>query len=145
MKSLRIVLVILLLSMVLFVGNLYAEKKIVLRWGDVLNTSHPSVQMIDRIAKEVEKESNGSIVIQTYPGGQLGGSRDMIEAVSNGMQEMVTEGAANIGQFDPAIGLLEAPYVWRDADHLTKTMKSKIGEELSKQLIEKKGRQHGNP
>jgi TRAP-type transport system periplasmic protein len=138
MKNIRFIAAFALFSMVFFASSSYAQKKTVLKWGDVLTTSHPSVQMIDRIAKEVEKESKGSVVIQSYPGGQLGGSRDMIEAVSNNMLELTTEGAANIGQFVSAIGILEAPYVWRDANHLTKTIKGKIGEDLSKQLVEKK-------
>ena len=32
---------------------------------------------------------------QGFPNGQMGSSRDMIEAVSNGTQQLITEGAAN--------------------------------------------------
>ncbi len=130
--------------LVLFVFSLFsvfalAGGKIVIKWGDVLGPNHPSVQMIDIIAKEVKEKTNGRIEIQSYPGGQLGGSRDMIEAVANGMQEMVTEGAANFGQWVPAISIVEAPYIWRGVDHLMKAMNGPIGQEFNKQLIEKRG------
>ncbi len=113
--------------------------EVTLKWGDVLAADHISVKMIDRVAKEVAAKTSGRVEVQAYPGGQLGGSRDMIEAVANGIQDMVTEGTANFGQWVPAIGITEAPYVWRDADHLVKAMDGPIGQEFNKQLVEKRG------
>ncbi len=77
--------------------SLPAAQQVTIRWGDVVGGTHPSVQMIERIAADVKGKSNGRIVIQSFPGGQLGGSRDMIDAVASGAQQIVTEGAANFG------------------------------------------------
>ena len=114
-------------------------QQVTIRWGDVVAGTHPSVQMIDRIAADVKAKSNGRIVIQSFPGGQLGGSRDMIDAVANGAQHMVTEGAANFGAWVPAIGVVEAPYVWRDAAHLQKAMNGPIGEQFNDTLVKARG------
>jgi len=111
----------------------------VIRWGDVIGGTHPSVVMIDRVGKTVKEKSQGRLEIQAFPGGQLGGSRDMIEAVANGVQQIVTEGAANFGQWVPSISVVEAPYIWRDADHLVKTMNGAIGDDMNKQLVERRG------
>jgi tripartite ATP-independent transporter DctP family solute receptor len=111
----------------------------VLRWGDVVGGSHPSVEMITRVAASAKAKSGGSLDIQSFAGGQLGGSREMIEAVANGVQTIVTEGAANFGQWVPSISIVEAPYIWRDADHLVKTMNGPLGQEFNKQLVEKRG------
>ncbi|HSC72342.1 MAG TPA: sialic acid TRAP transporter substrate-binding protein SiaP, partial [Candidatus Methylomirabilis sp.] len=97
------------------------------------------VKMIDRIAKQASEKTQGRIQIQAYPSSQLGSSKEMIEAVVLGTQQMVTEGAANFGQWVPSISVIESPYVWRDAAHLSKVMSGPIGEDLSKQLIEKRG------
>ncbi len=113
--------------------------EITIRWGDVVGGTHPSVQMIGRVADEVKQKSNGRIEIQSFPGGQLGGSRDMIEAVANGAQHIVTEGAANFGQWVPAMSVLEAPFLWRDAAHLATAMASPIGEEFNQALIKGRG------
>lgn len=113
--------------------------EVVIKWGDTQGPTHISVQMIDRIAKDLKERTNGRVEIQNYPGGQLGGSLEMIEAVSMGMQEIVTEGCANFGQFVPSIGVMESPYVWRDAEHLAKVMASPIAEDFNRQLIEKSG------
>jgi tripartite ATP-independent transporter DctP family solute receptor len=110
-----------------------AEAATVLRWGEVLAADHPSVQMIDRIGKRVAETTQGRVTIQAFPASQLGSTKDQIENVALGTQQMTTEGAAAISQFVPALGVVEAPYVWRDAAHLP------IGQDLSRQLVEKRG------
>ena len=114
-------------------------QQVTIRWGDVVGGTHPSVQMIDRIAAEVKEKSGGRIVIQSFPGGQLGGSREMIDAVANGVQQIVTEGAANFGAWVPSISVVEAPYVWRDAAHLDKAMNGPIGESFNQTLVKARG------
>jgi len=94
-----------------------ASAQTILRWGDVVGGSHPQVLMMDRIAAEVHAQTEGRVQIQSFPGGQLGGSREMIEAVSNGSQQIITEGAANFGAWIASISVVEAPYIWRDAPH----------------------------
>ncbi|HEX4885855.1 MAG TPA: sialic acid TRAP transporter substrate-binding protein SiaP [Casimicrobiaceae bacterium] len=112
---------------------------ITIRWGDVVPATHPSVQMIERIAADVKAKSNGRIAIQAFPGGQLGGSRDMIDAVANGAQQIVTEGAANFGAWVPSISVVEAPYVWRDAAHLQKAMNGPVGQKFNETLVKARG------
>jgi tripartite ATP-independent transporter DctP family solute receptor len=133
-----IIAVVVCFSILLY-SHVWGADKIVIRWGDVLSSAHPAVKMIEMNGQKVLQKTNGQIEIQAYPGGQLGGSRDMIEAVANGMQEMVTEGAANFGQWVPSIGVIEAPYIWRGIDHLNKVMNGPLGEDFNKQLIEKRG------
>jgi tripartite ATP-independent transporter DctP family solute receptor len=116
-----------------------AEAGTIIRWGDVLAADHPSVMMITRVAKQVAEKTQGRIEIQAYPASQLGSSKDQIEAVALGTQQMVTEGAANFGQWVPSISVIEAPYVWRDDAHLTKVMSGPVGQDLNKQLVEKRG------
>jgi tripartite ATP-independent transporter DctP family solute receptor len=114
-------------------------QEITVRWGDVVPASHPSAQMVERIAAEVKAKSGGRIAVQAFPGGQLGSSRDMIEAVANGTQQIVLEGAANFGAWVPAISVVESPYVWRDADHLVKAMAGPVGRDFNNELVSKRG------
>lgn len=111
----------------------------VLRWGDVVGGSHPQVQMIERVAAEVKAKTQGRIDIQGFPGGQIGGSRDMIEAVGNGTQHIVTEGAANFGAWIPAISVVEAPFVWRDPQHLIKALNGPLLAQYNEQLVKARG------
>lgn len=97
-----------------------------IRWGELLAPSHPQVQMVERIAREVKEKTSGRIDIQTFPNGQLGSGKDMMEAVSAGALQFTTDGAGALGAFLPQLTLVEAPYLWRDAAHLAKVKDSPI-------------------
>ncbi|MEQ1615773.1 MAG: sialic acid TRAP transporter substrate-binding protein SiaP [Hyphomicrobiaceae bacterium] len=115
------------------------QGKTVIRWGDLMPATHPQAQMIERIAKDVMDKSAGRIEIQSFPAGQLGSGKDMIESVSAGNLTMTTDGGAALGQFLPQISLIEAPYLWRDAAHMAKALGSGILDDMNKTLIEKRG------
>jgi len=91
------------------------------------------------VATDVKAKSGGRIAVQAFPAGQLGSSRDMIEAVANGTQQVVTEGAANFGAWVPAISVVESPYIWRDADHLVLAMAGPVGHAFNTELVAKRG------
>ena len=55
-----------------------AGAQTVIRWGELLPTTHPQVQMLDRIAKEVKEKSSGRIEVQSFPNGQLGSAREAL-------------------------------------------------------------------
>ncbi len=114
------------------------QSAIVLRWGDVQAPTHPSVQAAERTAKEVKEKTSGRVEIQTFPSGQLGGSRDMVEATSSGAMGLVTEGGALIGQFLPQMSIIEAPYIWKDAAQMARALASPFIDELNKSLVEKR-------
>ena len=116
-----------------------AQAQTILRWGDVVGGSHPQVQMIDRVAAEVKAKTGGRVEIQAFAGGQIGGSRDMIEAVANGSQQLVTEGAANFGAWIPSISVVEAPYIWRDPQHLIKALNGPLLAQYNEQLVKARG------
>ncbi len=105
-----------------------------LRWGTVLPVSHPSVAMMDKVARQVKDATSGAVSIETFPSGQLGSSRDVIEATSSGAIQMVDEGAAQFGQFVPAFSILEAPYIWTGPDHMRRVMGSAIVGPMNAQL-----------
>ena len=124
----------LLSAATLVVLSATAQAQTILRWGDVVGGSHPQVQMIDRVAADVKTRTAGRVEIQSFANGQLGSSRDMIEAVSNGSQQLVTEGGANFGAWIPAISVIEAPFIWRDPQHLIKAMNGPLLATYNEQL-----------
>ena len=103
-----------------------ARAATIIRWATVMATSHPFVVMMERVSKQVKDETGGSLDIQIFPGGQLGSSRDVIEATSTGAIQLVDEGAAQFGQFVPQFSILEAPYIWRDPAHVRTALSSPL-------------------
>jgi len=119
--------------------NILRAQALVLRWADGQPAAHPSPQSAVKAAAEIKEKTGGRIEIQSFPNGQLGSSRDMVESVASGALTMVTEGAAQLGQFVPQLSIIEAPYIWKDAAHMTRALKSPLMDELNKALVEKRG------
>lgn len=110
-----------------------------LRWSSVLSPTHPEALMMQRIAEDLTARSNGAITMEVFPGGQLGSTADTIEAAKAGAIAMVSEGPGALGQFAPQISIIEAPYVWRDVDHLIRAMRSPLVEDLNATLVAQAG------
>ena len=109
-----------------------------IRWGESLAASHPQVQMAERVAKDVREKTAGRIDIQIFPASQLGSGKDMIEAVSAGALQMTTDGAGALGAFLPALSVIEAPYLWRDAAHMAKAAGTPLFAKLNDDLVSKR-------
>lgn len=115
-----------------------ARAATVLRWATVLTASHPSVVMMQKVAAEIREQTGGAVEIQTFPSGQLGSSRDVIEATSSGAIQMVDEGAAQFGQFVAPFSILEAPYIWRDPAHMRRAFQAPLMDDMNGQLVAKR-------
>jgi len=111
----------------------------VMRWGEMLPTTHPQVQMVDRIAKEVKEKTSGRVDIQSFPAGQLGSGKDMMESVASGALTMTTDGAAALGSFLPQLSVVEAPYLWRDPAHMARVAKAPVFAQMNDELVKKRG------
>jgi tripartite ATP-independent transporter DctP family solute receptor len=111
----------------------------VIRWGESLASSHPQVQMAERVAKEVKEKSGGKIDIQVFANSQLGSGKEMIEGVSAGALQMTTDGAGALGAFLPQLSVIEAPYLWRDAAHMAKAAGTPLFAKLNDDLVSKRG------
>jgi tripartite ATP-independent transporter DctP family solute receptor len=109
-----------------------------LRWASVLPINHPTVAMMERVARQVREETGAAVEIQTFPAGQLGSSRDVVESTSSGAIQIVDEGAAQFGQFVPQFSILEAPYIWRDPQHVRRVLASPVLEEMNAMLVAKR-------
>jgi tripartite ATP-independent transporter DctP family solute receptor len=116
-----------------------AQQAQILKWGIVLQPEHPFVLGMKKTADIVAGKTNNRIQIQVFPSAQLGTGKDMIEAVVFGSQAMATEGAAMFSQWSPRLSIMEAPYIFRDIDHMYKAMKGPIGQEMQDELVAKRG------
>jgi TRAP-type C4-dicarboxylate transport system substrate-binding protein len=81
----------------------------VIRWGEMLPPTHPQVLMVDRIAASAREQSGGRIDVQSFPNGQLGSGKDMMDMVVSGALAMTTDGAVALGTLLPPLSVLEAP------------------------------------
>src|SRR3954471_15794545 len=116
-----------------------AQTRTVIRYADVLPANYPSVVAIEAAGKEITEKTSGRVELQVFAASQLGTQRDMIEALASNALQLYTDGAGTFGSWVPAISVLEAPYVWRDAAHMAKGMASPDARALVDLLVKNRG------
>lgn len=111
----------------------------VLRWGEMLPTTHPQVLMAERVAAAAKEKSGGRLEVQLFPNGQLGSGKDMMDSVVAGALTMTTDGAAALGALLPQLSVLEAPYLWQDAAQMSRAYGSPVFNKMNEDFIAQRG------
>jgi tripartite ATP-independent transporter DctP family solute receptor len=122
-----------------FAPTVLRAQETVIRWGEMLAPTHPQVQMIDKIAAMAKEKSSGRIDIQSFPNGQLGSGKDMMDSVVSGALAFTTDGAAALGALLPQLSVIEAPYLWKDAAHMAKVGASPQFAAMNDELVAARG------
>jgi tripartite ATP-independent transporter DctP family solute receptor len=86
-----------------------------------------------KFAELVEQKSKGTVKVQVFPSSQLGNDRDMAEGMRLGSVDFSLN-AGVLSNFEPRMGVLEIPYIFRDADHMRKVLNGPVGAELAAAL-----------
>ena len=93
----------------------------------------------EHFADLVEQKSQGRLRVRLYPGGQLGDDRETVEGMKLRSIDMTVMGCALIGWYAPEYGLVEAPFVWRDYEHIDRVWRGEIGDDLRKTMRDRAG------
>lgn len=92
-----------------------------------------------KFADLVKEKSNGSVIIDVFPASQLGNEKDIIDAIEMGTIEFTLAGTAEWAKRVKAMKIFEAPFVYRDRQHLINFYHSASGQDVIKKLTDKSG------
>lgn len=127
----RFTRVALFMLLVLVPAMLFAQAKpIVLRLAETHPKGYPTEMADEEFARLVNVRSNGRIVVEVYPGSQLGEEKAVIEQVQFGAIDITRVSISPLASFVPRLNAFQMPYLYRDADHMWKVLKGDIGKEL---------------
>lgn len=113
---------VVLAGAMLSVGSVHAAD-VTMRLGHHVSVDHStSSEFIQYFADLVGANSKGAIDIQVYPAGQLGGQRELLEALEIGAIDMSYSDIGIVSNYDLALGVLDLPYVFTDMDHAYRAM-----------------------
>ncbi|MDR1059408.1 MAG: sialic acid TRAP transporter substrate-binding protein SiaP [Treponema sp.] len=143
-KAIILLVAAVLLAPAVFGTGSSDQQKAVLRWGSVHAETTITTQMMRRIIEEVNSKTGGRVEIQGYPNSSLGGSRDLVEGVQAGIMEMISEGPAQFASWIPMASIAEAPYIFRDIDHMNKALNGPFGDRLNEEFLKKNVRLLGS-
>lgn len=133
MKKLFVTLMIVsLLSGILFAAGQQegAKSKIVFKLATIYAPDHPVSLGLDDLVKTVAEESNGRLEIQHFPASQLGSEPSIHEGLRNYTVDMAVMGISEVGKRYEPVLVFDAPFIFRDADHMTKAFNSELGKDL---------------
>ncbi len=101
-----------------------------MRLAHSLPEDHAVHKALVKFAELVKERSKGDIEITVYPNGVLGGERETLEQVQNGILEFTKASAAPLEAFSPEYKVFNLPFVFRDSAHFFKVLESPVGESI---------------
>jgi C4-dicarboxylate-binding protein DctP len=110
----RRLLVVLTAAALAGAGSAHAQPKAkyTMKIAHLEAPTQPRHQGLVKLAELVKSRTNGEVEIQLYPASQLGNARQMVEGVQFGTIEATMMPAAFLGGFNPAVSILDIPYVF---------------------------------
>lgn len=123
---------------VLFFSDMGLAKnsEFVIKVANDLSATHPeSVCLKDVFKKQIEAKSGGRIKVELYPNSQLGGTREMVEAVQMGNLEMTTPATSVLAGFEKRMQILDLPFLFKSKEAAFGALDGKLGDEISKMLL----------
>lgn len=129
---------------VLVIGLTYsgpagAQQPIVIKLGNVQEVGQTVQTGLKKFADLVAERTNNQIQVQIFPASQLGTEQEILEGVQLGTVHMFEGSTGSVGRFLPELEAFAAPYIWRDVDHMLKTVRGPIGASLGDRLVKSKG------
>jgi tripartite ATP-independent transporter DctP family solute receptor len=92
-----------------------------------LDNSHPVHLGMDFMARRVAEKSGGKLTVEIYPNQQLGTERQCLELLQIGSLAMTKVSGAVMENFAPNFQVLGLPYIFRDKQHIYRTLDSETG------------------
>jgi tripartite ATP-independent transporter DctP family solute receptor len=111
-------------------------KKYTIKLGFNLEPTSHWGQGATKFKEIAEKNSNGRLKVEIYPSSQLGGERQVIEAVQNNIVQMVITGGT-YGVIDQRFLVLELPFVFKDPQDAYAKLDGELGAKMFSFLAEK--------
>lgn len=113
-----------------------SKEEIVLKFGHVLSPDHPYQKGAEKFKEVLEANAPQPVKVEIFHSSQLGSERDLTEGLQLGSVDIAIA-PGTISSFEPAMKILDLPYIFRDRDHAYQVLDGEIGKELAADLPSK--------
>ena len=122
---------------VLLAGPALAQTKLRLSCPSAAN--NPTCQPASVFAEEVKRLTNGSVVVQVFPSGQLGKGREAIQQMQGGIIDLVVESLENYTTYVNDVNVLPWGFTFRNAEHFDAFLNSSVADGMFEEMDKKHG------
>ena len=144
----RSIVAVVAACMTLFVGTAFAEgkkdtgkaaaaPKVRIKVATILAGSDPATIQMEAFAKRVMEKSGGEIEVRVFPNSELGGNKDVLEAIVRGSNLITFVDPAALTDYVPDYSVMNGPYLYKDYTGIAKLAFSDWGKEMADQAAKK--------
>lgn len=109
-------------------GSASAQQSLRLAHG--LAETHPVHLAMVKFAELTKQKSKGALEVKIFANGTLGGERETLEQVQNGVLELTKASASPLETFAPEYKVFNLPFVFHDKAHFFKVLDGAIGDSI---------------
>lgn len=136
MKKAMVLFLTMTLMVVLASQSFAASKPVRIKIASVVpETQSQHIALRDVFKKYVEEKSDGRLIVEIYPNGQLGGERQAIESVQLGTVQMTVTAVAVLSGFEPKFQVFDLPFLFKDKPAAYAALDGELGSMLSRNLV----------
>lgn len=108
------------------------EPDFVLCYGEVNTEGHIMSETAEYFADQVRKLSDGKVLIELYPSGQLGDDSRCYQAMKMGALDLYRGNCSSLvgEEKTPMVSVMALPYLFYDEEHFWEVCNSSLGQEM---------------
>ena len=118
-----------------FIAGRAQAQGVTLRSADVHPDGYPTIEGVKHMGRLLQERTNGRIKIQVFHSRQLGDEKDSLEQTRLGVIDMTRVNTAPLNNLVPETLVAGLPFLFRDTEHMQKTMDGPIGEEIGRACL----------
>jgi TRAP-type C4-dicarboxylate transport system substrate-binding protein len=107
-----------------------AQAQVRLKFGHIVGTDHPIHMGAQAMAGFVSQCTRGQVVVDIFPGGQMGNEGALIDQLRLGGVDFANSGASFLSRNFPHLGISSLPYIFRDRNQAVAYASSDVLREL---------------
>lgn len=97
-----------------------------------VNANQSQRDMAEAMVEKIEELSGGSMIIDVYGEGQLGGDREVAEATQYGNIDICLVSTTPVATFYPDLNIFDAPFLFKDSAQAQSVLDGEIGDTIIK-------------
>ena len=106
------------------------EKHRTIKLAHGLDINHSVHKAMVKMGEDLEKLSEGKMLLEIYPSQQLGTERQCLELLQIGSLDMTKVSAGVMENFAPKMKIFGLPFLFRDREHSFQVLDGPIGKQL---------------
>ena len=108
----------------------YTGPELILRYAENQPEDYPTTQAALAFADLVDQRTDGRVKVLVYSGGELGAEQSVIQQMQFGGIDFSRVSLSQLAEYEPALSVLQLPYLYTDADQMWRVLDGTIGDEF---------------